>query len=76
VLLTCYYINNKPFIENKINKIEIFNEICLYFICVAYLLFTDYENDYNAKWSIGFACIFFIVINFIVNVILLLKGSI
>jgi hypothetical protein len=53
-----------------------FNELSLYTLCVFYLLFTDYESTYEAKWIIGFMVIIVICLNFLINIIIILVKAI
>jgi hypothetical protein len=53
-----------------------FNELSLYLICVFYLLFTDYDSGYEAKWVVGFVIIIVICLNFLINIVLILKDVI
>jgi hypothetical protein len=71
-MLVSYYVKNKPFDDTWSNIIETFNEVCLYTLTILYLQFTDYVSSYSIRWYVGYVCIAIILLNFFVNIILLL----
>ena len=45
IIQICYLIQYKPFADNKINKLEVFNEITVMLTMYHLYLFTDYVED-------------------------------
>lgn len=49
-------------------RIEYFNDVCLLAACYHYFLFSDFVPDPELRYSIGYGSISIILINFGVNV--------
>ena len=45
--MSCYIMTLKPFENHFSNKLELYNEISVYLICLIYLDFTGYETVSN-----------------------------
>jgi large-conductance mechanosensitive channel len=72
LVILVYYIHMSPYSKISQNRIEIFNESCLYMIIVSFFIFTDYESTYDMKMYLGYSCVLGILLNFLINIILLL----
>ena len=66
--LCIYNITSKPFELNRLNALELFNELTILLILYCFLLFTDYVSDPETRFNIGWAAILLTLGNFIVNV--------
>ena len=68
----CYTIASKPFANVILNFIDIFNELSL--LCLSYhlLLYTDYLSDLQSQYSIGFSMIGLCLMNFLINISLMI----
>ena len=66
-MLNIYLVYYKPFKDSNLNKLEIFNELCVLACSYHMLLFTDVINDGSIKYKIGFSMIAFGVLSISVN---------
>ena len=57
----------KPFENPVLNKMEIFNEICIIVVGYHLILFTDYEPDDETQYKGGWSIIGITVLNIGVN---------
>lgn len=74
----CYIIQVRPFENRVMNIMETFNETMFLFKCYTMLTFSDFNNNYVAKYYIGwgfiFAELFQILINLLVVLIITLNN--
>ena len=57
----------KPFENPVLNKMEIFNEICIIVVGYHLILFTDYAPDEDTQYKGGWSIIGITVLNIVVN---------
>jgi hypothetical protein len=76
LLSTMYLIRVKPFKDPVLNKLEIFNELCV--STFGYLLFmlTDFVESQSFQEFAGYVMISVITINFLVNLGVIARGMI
>ena len=67
LLLNIYLIYYKPFKERNLNRLEIFNELCVLGCSYHLLFFAGVINDSFIKYKIGFSMIAFGVLSILVN---------
>ena len=65
----------QPFESVTQNRIEVYNEISLYLICVSYIAFTDINANSYSKQLFGWVGMAAIMQNFIINIGILLAGN-
>jgi hypothetical protein len=70
-----YLIAVKPFHDNKRNNLEMFNETCILMIGYSLLLMTDYINDSNMKYNIGYILIIITSMNILANLGVIAKET-
>ena len=68
-------LHRKPIFEGY--RIEIFNEVCNLACSIMLFTFTDFVNDNKLKYEIGFCFIGVYILNFLVNlaIVLVEKGK-
>ena len=76
LFLICFFLNTKPFETPYINKMEIFNECCVYTLLLCYTTFTDSTTPVEFYMNMGLASVGIILFNFLFNLSLLIGGSI
>lgn len=62
------YIFSNPFLDWKLNFLEIFNEGCLMLCSYHCLAFTDYVDEIETKYLIGYSAFFLAGINILTNI--------
>ena len=65
-----YLAYYRPFKDPNMNKIEIFNEICVIITGYQLITFTDFVKDEAVKSSIGYWMIGTVIFNFGANILL------
>ena len=72
---TCYVISTKPFTSGILNFMDIFNELALLGLSYHLLLLTDYLSDLQLQYYVGFSMIGLCLMNFFVNILLMIFQS-
>ncbi|TNV87454.1 hypothetical protein FGO68_gene15662 [Halteria grandinella] len=76
ILMSIYFILVRPFEEKSLNRIEVFNELCILFASYHLLLFTDFdysdpsdteEQHLQTQYMAGWSIIAVTTLNIIVN---------
>ena len=70
-----YLILAKPFEEPRLNKIEIFNEMCILGNSYLLFVFTDFVDSQRMKDIAGYFMILFTMGNFLINLLIIIKIS-
>lgn len=65
----------KPFEQHHLNKLEIFNELCILASFYHLMLFTPYINNPVLKYSIGWSIITVITFNIGINMLLIIVDA-
>lgn len=63
-----YLLKVRPFAENFNNHLETFNEICILIGTYHLLAFTDFVDDSQLKYKMGWSLIIISLLNIVVNV--------
>jgi hypothetical protein len=58
----------RPFIDDSDDYLDIFNEFSIMGLAYACVMFTDFLDDSEAKYEIGWACVFLFGVNLVVNI--------
>ena len=66
-----YLIDNMPMNFRYLNQLEICNEILMLFFCYFIFLFTDFVEDINVRYKLGFWFIYIIGFIFLFNLSLI-----
>ena len=75
ILVIVYIALVKPFELPLLNRLEVFNEVCIIGAAYHLFLFTEYVSDPELQYSIGWSIIGVTVLNIAVNMIIMLKTS-
>jgi hypothetical protein len=67
ILMIMYIISVKPFKEALLNKLEIFNEICILLTSYHLSCFTMFVSDPLIKYNIGWSLLALTSLNMLVN---------
>jgi len=70
LLYLVYLLNKKVIFEGY--RIEIFNEVCNLCCSIMLFIFTDFVEDNKLKYQIGFCFIGIYILNFLVNLSIVL----
>jgi hypothetical protein len=62
-----YIGNYTPMISRSRNRFEFFNDICVYLVTCHFLFFSDFVDNQELQYLIGFSCIGFIALNIMIN---------
>ena len=62
-----FYFLIQPFKEKAINRLEIFNEICIITINYHLFLLTDFVSDPSIQYNVGWSILLITVINISIN---------
>ena len=73
IVVIVYIALVKPFELPMLNRLEVFNEVCIIGAAYHLLLFTEYVSDPELQYSIGWSIIGVTVLNIAVNMIIMLK---
>lgn len=73
LLYLVYLLNKKVIFEGY--RIEIFNEVCNLVCSIMLFIFTDFVDDNKLKYQIGFCFIGIYILNFLVNLVIILIES-
>lgn len=66
VMLT--YLLSNPFLDWKLNFLEIFNEV-LFLMCIYHMYaFSNLVNSEEQRYDIGLSAIFLVIVNFVTNI--------
>jgi hypothetical protein len=65
-----------PFNEPVINKLEIFNEVCILIICYHLFLLTDFIDNPETQYNVGWSLIFMTALNILMNLIIIVINAI
>lgn len=71
LLLLCYILSVRPFTVPSLNRLEAFNEACIYMCSVPCLMFTEIGEGGVLEYQIGWAVIGVVTLNIVVNIIVL-----
>jgi hypothetical protein len=73
-----YTIYWKPFEEPTMNRLEVFNELCILSLAYPSLLFTDFSSDASPDflYSLGWFMIGVIVLNLATNILVVFTHAI
>ena len=66
-----FVVKVKPFESLLMNGIEIFNEVCLFLISLHTPLFTNFVEDPEIRYNIGYSIIAITFTNLAVNMIVI-----
>jgi hypothetical protein len=66
-----YLLKVRPFTENFNNNLETFNEICILIGTYHLLAFTDFVDDPQLKYKMGWSLIIISLLNITVNVLII-----
>ena len=75
VLYVIYIIEVKPFTIPLMNKLEVFNEICVIVCCYCLLMLSDMVADGVIRFNIGWFLLAMVALIIFVNVIVLVKET-
>jgi hypothetical protein len=75
-LNTSYLTLNKPFTEPSVNRLEIFNELCISLMGYTLITFTDFIEATEIREITSYFVIGIVAINFAVNIGMIVKGMI
>jgi hypothetical protein len=75
VLLIIYLIKYPPFELNMLNKLEIFNELCILSAALHLFMFTDFTPDPEFQLEVGWSIIGVTTLNIIVNMIVMIRAT-
>jgi hypothetical protein len=75
ILMIMYNILVKPFEEPKMNRLEIFNEVCILAAAYHLFLFTDYIESPEFRYMIGWSIISITTFNIVVNMLVMCEAS-
>ena len=59
----------------KLNRLEMFNEVCTLFNTYFLIVFTDYVEDRIVKYNVGYGLVLVVIINMVVNLSLIVGSS-
>ena len=68
--------HQRPLISKLRNKTEIFNEVLIIIIMYHFFVFTDFVLDARVKYTVGYSCCGFLLLNIVGNLTLLTRDSI
>ena len=74
-LVIIYNILARPFEDPKLNKLEIFNELCIIVSAYHLFLFTPFVEDSAFQYRIGWSMIVVTVLNIAVNIAIMGQAS-
>eukprot|EP00347_Sterkiella_histriomuscorum_P014104 403362154 len=75
VIIIMFIVWVKPFDNVKLNNMEMFNELCILLCCYHMITFTNYLNDVDIQYNLGWTMIFVSLLNILVNAILMFIDS-
>lgn len=67
-----YLLHFRPFEDPIMNKLEIFNELCILLVTYPSLLFTGFVSEPLSQYYAGWLMIVFIILNILVNMLAVL----
>ena len=74
ILQIVYIVSVKPFVSIKLNKLEVFNELCILLVNYHLIFFTDFiPNDPLLKYQIGWSIMSISTLSIVVNMIIIFK---
>lgn len=71
MLNTMYLGSTKPFNTQTKNRLEMFNDFCVFNCTLGFMLFTDYVDDLELQYEFGFMLIGVISFNGTINLIII-----
>ena len=71
ILLIIYNRLVKPFKNPVLNRLEIFNELCIMAAAYHLFVFTDYVDDPDMQYKVGWSMIGVTAFNIVVNMIVM-----
>ena len=71
-----YLITNKPFKDKVQNIMEIINETTFATVTMSYIMFTDFNEDYDCKLYVGWGLIGATLLNILVNYLVVLYKTV
>ncbi len=74
ILFTTYIMLVKPFKFRQMNNLQIFNEICVLMTNYHMLLFTDFIQDAEIKFKVGWSLIALSLFMILGNVFVMLRS--
>ena len=69
--MVVFLLNFKPFITNTMNRVELFNEICILVVHYMVLAFEGMINDVDTIYLLGYTVILFTLFNLFANMLIL-----
>ena len=70
-----YLIDTRPYDEPILNRLELFNEICILIINYHLLVFTSFISDDNLQYKAGWSIIIFTFSNILVNMMIVFYNT-
>jgi hypothetical protein len=67
IVTIAFYIHYKPMISPALNKIELFNECFIYICSYFFLIYSDWFEDIEFRYDIGFGHMYCLIASVIVN---------
>jgi len=74
LLQIAYLTSKRPFIDPGVNRLEIFNELCILGVGICFMTFTDFNQDPFSRYNVGYAGVGIICLNSLVNMTLAFYG--
>ncbi len=71
-LMLYYLFRVRPYLDNFYNHLEIFNEICILIASYHLLGFTDFVEDPQIKYNMGWSIIIISLLNITVNILIII----
>ena len=76
MLSVCYLLWYKPFEDSRVNKLEVMNEATNFIMLYHVMCFTDFVPEAEDRYQIGWSFLFFIIVNLLVHLSLLIIDTI
>ncbi len=73
--MVMYAIRFRPFENEALNRMEIFNEICILLVSYHLFLLTGFNEDYDCQYEVGWSLLGITSTNILVNMIYMLTLS-
>jgi hypothetical protein len=75
IAVISYLTSHRPYINEMVNDIEIFNELTILSMSYMILLFTDFLDDPELKLTLGFIYCGIIMTNMLINIIVIVIST-
>ena len=77
MIVMTFLLAYQPFSEPKLNRLEFFNEACIYLVSCCALSFTDLGNSSQmSRYDNGWVVIFTVFANIIINLYVMLETNV